>query len=281
MRRLAAIVSLGLALAGCEQNAPAPAAKAGAATSATGSPATPSAAASAQASVSTPTAAGGARTVSEQHDLYSFDYAYPAQAGAIPALKAWLDAELDRERAELVARAKMGRVEARQGGFPYNAYYRATGWDVVTDLPGWLSLSAGIESYEGGAHPNHWPATLLWDKANGKRRAPLDLFVSKQALSQAIRVDFCAAIDRQRTEKRGEKIDRTSSDMFTACIDPAEQTVILGSSNRRTFDRIGVLVAPYEAGPYVEGEYEATVPVTAAVLAAVKPEYRASFAVKR
>ena len=45
--------------------------------------------------------------------------------------------------------------------------------------------------------------------------------------------------------------------------------------------QIGVLIGPYEAGPYVEGGYEVTLPVTAEVLAVVKPEYRASFAAGR
>jgi hypothetical protein len=67
---------------------------------------------------------------------------------------------------------------------------------------------------------------------------------------------------------------------FEECIDPAEQTVILGSSNGKAFDRIGVLVSPYAAGPYAEGSYEVTVPVTAKALAAIKPEFRNSFVVK-
>ena len=57
--------------------------------------------------------------------------------------------------------------------------------------------------------------------------------------------------------------------------------MILGSSNGKAFDRIGILVAPYEAGPYAEGDYEITLPVTDAVIAAVKPEYRPSFASRR
>ena len=69
--------------------------------------------------------------------------------------------------------------------------------------------------------------------------------------------------------------------LFDDCIDPVKSTVILGSSNKRTFDRIGVLVGPYEAGPYAEGDYEVTLPVTQAVLAAVRPEYRAAFSLKR
>ena len=71
-----------------------------------------------------------------------------------------------------------------------------------------------------------------------------------------------------------------SADMFDECIDPVAETVILGSSNGQSFNRIGILVPPYEAGPYAEGDYEVTVPVTSAVLAAVKPEYRSSFSAK-
>ena len=68
-----------------------------------------------------------------------------------------------------------------------------------------------------------------------------------------------------------------SDDPFSDCIDPTDSTIILGSSNGKAFDRIGVLVAPYEAGPYAEGEYEVTLPVNDAVMAAVKPDYRATF----
>lgn len=57
-----------------------------------------------------------------------------------------------------------------------------------------------------------------------------------------------------------------------------ESTIILGSSNGQQFDRIGVLIAPYQAGPYSEGDYEVTLPVTRAVLAALKPQYRSVFA---
>ena len=65
--------------------------------------------------------------------------------------------------------------------------------------------------------------------------------------------------------------------MFSECIDPLASTLILGSANGQTFDRIGVLIAPYEAGPYAEGEYEVTLPVGAAVMRALKPQYRTSF----
>jgi len=231
-----------------------------------------------QANAATP---GAARAVEQSDALIDFAYSYPAAAGAIPKLKRELDVELDQARADLIAKATAQRAEAKQDGYPFNPFGSWTGWKVVTDLPGWLSLSADVGSFEGGAHPNHGFTALVWDRRANLRRDPIDLFISKAALSAAIRKDFCAALDRERGKRRGAPVQPGSTDQFDACIDPAESTVILGSSNRTTFDRIGVLVGPYEAGPYVEGDYEVTLPVTPAVLAAVRPEFRAAFTAGR
>lgn len=268
MRPMALLIPA-LLLAACNQSeeakSPAPAATAAAAAVAAPSPAAPTA----------------ARKVSEASDLYSFDYGYPAAAAGIPSLKAMLDADLDKQKDELAAEAKTEQAEAARNGFPYRAHSRGFDWQVVTETPGWLSLSSMVSTYTGGAHPNYWFDTILWDKAANERRDPKDMFVSKEALAKAIQPEFCRQIDRQRTKKRGEPVKRDGDDPFAKCLDPSDYVVILGSSNGRAFDRIGVLVPPYEAGPYAEGDYEATVPVTPAILAAVKPEFRSSFALAR
>jgi hypothetical protein len=227
------------------------------------------------------TSPAAAREVSESNDLYEFEYSYPAAAGAIPALKALLDADLENKKAALIADAREQQAAAKQDGFPYRALGHWTAWKVVTDLPGWLSLSGEISTYEGGAHPNHGFDALVWDRQAGARRDPLDLFRAKPALSGAIRADFCAALNRERGKRRGAPVPAGSTEGFDECIDPVENTVILGSTNRKAFDRIGVLVAPYAAGPYAEGDYEVTLPVTQRVLDAVKPEYRPTFVVAR
>lgn len=229
----------------------------------------------------TATVAALARNTQERTASFEFDYAYPAEAAAIPALAAELDADLAKRRRELVDAAKEGRAAARENGFPFNPYSQSVNWTVVTDLPGWLSLTAASSEYTGGAHPNHWPQALLWDKAADQSRRASDLFTSRGALAAAIRDPFCKALNRERAARRGEPIDPDSDDMFDQCIDPTASTVILGSSNKQQFDRIGILIAPYEAGPYSEGDYEITLPVTKAVLAAVKPQYRSVFALGR
>ena len=226
-------------------------------------------------------AAGGAREVKQSNDLIEFHYSYPAAAGVIPDLRKRFDAELEKKRADLTGSAREFREEASKQGFPYNPYGSWTAWNVVTDLPGWLSLSAEISGYEGGAHPNHWFDSLVWDKQANEARDPLDLFTSKEALSRVIRKDFCAALNRERGKRRGAPVAAGSRAEFDQCIDPVESTVILGSSNRKAFDRIGVLVAPYSAGPYAEGDYEVTLRVTPAVMAVVKPEFRPTFVAAR
>ena len=265
-------ITMALLLAACSSKEPAaPEPDASASTAAAPAP-------SATAIASAPAAA--ARSVKEENDLYDFEYGYPAAAAAIPALRQWLEQDLVEHKSALARESRDERDDFRKDGIDYRAHSLFVDWKVVTETPDWLSLSTLLGTYTGGAHPNYYFLGLVWDKAAGQRRDPIDLFTSKEALSKAIRRDFCAELNRQREKKRGAPVDPSSTDDFDACIDPVGETVILGSSNRQKFNRIGVLVAPYEAGPYAEGDYEVTLPVTAAVLAAVKPQFRGSFAVK-
>ena len=222
-----------------------------------------------------------AREVTLESALFYFEYAWPAVVDGHPVLRRRLDADLARQLAKLKAEARAGQAEARANALEYHPYSWNQTWQVVTDLPAWLSLSASYWSFSGGAHGNTWFGAMLFDKRANTPRDPLTLFTSKAALSQAIRAPFCAALNRQRTEKRGEAIKPGSTAIFEECIDPVGQTILLGSKSRRAFDRIGILVAPYQAGPYAEGTYEVTVPVTPAVLAAIKPRFRNAFAASR
>jgi hypothetical protein len=266
MRYLSALIGISL-LAACSQSRD---------ESAPSEATTPAASSTASAAP-----AAEARKVEVSSDLMEFTYSYPAQAAAIPALKSWLDSDLAKQQEDTKQGTLEERKSAKEGGWEPRTYAHSTEWNVVTEIPGWLSLSADRYEFTGGAHGNPWSDSLLWDKAANIRRDPLSLFTSKAALSAAIRPSFCDQIDKQRAEKRGEPVVRGADDLFSDCIDPVESTIILGSSDHQHFDRIGVLVGPYAAGPYVEGSYEATIPVTAKVLAAVKPEFRQFFAVKR
>lgn len=234
--------------------------------------------ASASASAS---ASGGASSVAEANDVWDFKYSYPAQAGRIAPLRAMLDSRQRTALADLKKGAIDGRAAADEAGFPFHAYALQVEWKTVTDLPNWLSLSSQIYSFSGGAHGNTGFDALLWDKRTNKPLEPMALFTSTDALQAAVTDAFCAGLNKQREAKRGEPVDPNNDDWANTCPKISETTVILGSSNSRTFDRIGFLIDPYTAGPYVEGTYEVTLPVTKAILAAVKPQYAGSFTATR
>ncbi len=225
-----------------------------------------------------PSPLGGARQVSERTDLFVFEYSYPQAAGDTEGLAGWLDNRLERERRRLSARAAQGREEASDNGFPFNTYSSETAWEVAADLPNWLSLSASQSFYYGGAHPNYGFDTIVWDKENDTVREPISFFTSAEALDEALGPQLCEALNAEREERRGEPVEEGSDDTFDACIKPDETNLLLGSTNGESFNRIGIQIAPYLAGPYAEGSYEFTFPVTEELLETVRDEYRGAFA---
>ena len=222
----------------------------------------------------------GARSVAEETDDFLFEYSYPAEAGRIAGLAGLLDNRLDRQRAALAAESEQARREARQEGFPYNKHSYTAEWKVVAELPKWLSLSADVATYTGGAHGNYTVQSVVWDKDNLRLMNAIDLFSSPAALEQAFGDRFCEGLDRLRAERRGEPVPEDSEEMFDQCPGIDELEVLVGSSNGRTFNRLTVYAGPYVAGPYAEGAYEVDLPVTQEVLDAVKPEYREAFSAR-
>ena len=204
------------------------------------------------------------RAVHIKTKAYEFGYSYPAAAGRIPALKAWLDADLAIARAE---RVRIGKDHEDHG--PY-AITEQTDWQVVTNLPGWLSLSADISTFDGFGREGHEARALLWEKAHGHPMKAVDLFASRAALVGAVRLNYCAEMNRRAQNADCRKMT------------PTDRVVILGSGDHLHFTRIGFLVAA--SSVVQENQDEAgdiTLPVTPAIIAAVKPEYRAAFAVSK
>lgn len=204
-----------------------------------------------------------------------FTFVYPPQVRAVPALAAWFAGEEARMRSAVTAQAVADQRDAVKSGNAFNPYETSRIWKVVTDTPRFLSLSVERYDYTGGAHGMTDYASLVWDKAKRQRRTTLSFF-DPAALRVAVTPAFCRRLDAERRAKRGGTLE-TGLPEFSRCIDPIESAVLLGSSSHARFDRIGFMIAPYAAGPYAEGVYEVTLPVTAAVLAAVKPEWRPYF----
>jgi hypothetical protein len=205
-----------------------------------------------------------------------FAYKWPAQVAAIPALAK----RFTTERSTLLAEQKAEWTEAL-AEFAGEDCVSCTGrafskeWKVVVDLPRYLSLSADISVYTGGAHGNSDFDALVWDREKGAAVTPKGMFTSEEALQAALHAPWCKALKAERSKRMGEEV---TDDEFFPCPDIAQLTMLVGSSNKQTFNRIGLIAAPYVAGSYAEGPYEVTLPVTSAVLAAVKPAHKSAFA---
>ena len=273
MQRVALWAGAAILLAGCSAQAPLEA----------DSAAAPDQAAPAAPPV--PPAPGAAGAVSFENNaqrgeyLREFAYNWPAAVSGVPQLVSRFTAERDAALAEQKADfASALREFADQDcvGCINRGY--AKDWAVVADLPRFLSLSATVYAFTGGAHPNGTYDALVWDREAGKALAAADFFTSEAALQQALGARWCAGLRKERAKR----LEEDYGDDPTFPCPPIKDLVVLpGSAGKQAFDRIGLLAAPYVAGSYAEGGYEVTLPVTREVIAAVKPEYRAYFALAK
>ncbi|HEV7313833.1 DUF4163 domain-containing protein [Sphingopyxis sp.] len=261
------IFAAALLLAGCSEDKPTPAEKAAAA-------AVPGAPPDGPADIASKNAP--ASNVKESNELIEFAYSYPRDAAAIPELAAWLDGDRATKRDALIAAAQRDKAAAEKGGFPYRAHSHLQAWQRVTSTPRFLSLSAEIGTYTGGAHGMTTFDTLLWDRNRRKQLKPLDLFTSGEAFDAAIKDNFCAGIKRAKAAK-GIVADEASDSVFAKCPPASAQTVWLGSTDGRYLDRMTIAIAPYEVGAFAEGSYKINVPVTGALVRALKDEYARDF----
>lgn len=266
-RNAASVLVGALLLAGCSDEKPTKAEKVAAASV----PGAPPGAAADEAAKGAP-----ASNVTESTDLIEFVYKYPEDAAQIPELAKALDDDRAAKRAALVAAARRDKDAAEQGNYPYRIQSHRQIWQRVTSTPRFLSLSAEIDAYAGGAHGNEAFDTLIWDRNRRKQLKPLDLFKSGEAFDAAIRDSFCAGIKRAKAAK-GITVDEAPDSPFAKCPPASAQTVWLGSSDGRFIDRMTIAIGPYEVGPYAEGSYKINVPVTGALVKAVKDEFARDF----
>lgn len=230
----------------------------------------------AKASATASAAGAKGRKIEEDNALYSYELSYPAAVARIPALARRIEEEAAQARQGMIAEARSAREDAKANDYPFNPHSVGHEWQVVADLPGYLSLSNAFYSYTGGAHGMYGMAGLVWDKANERALAPEELFRSPGSLGAIMGDTLCRALNAARMEKGIEPMEGEDS-VFATCPGLDEATILVGSSNGKTFDRITVWYGPYVAGSYAEGAYELDFPMTPAMLAAVKPAYRAAF----
>lgn len=220
-------------------------------------------------------------SIERKDEVLEFSYGWPAAAHAIAPLDEWLRSHAETQYRKAHDGAEEGRKAAAEGGYPFNAYMYQQGWEAVADTPSVLAMQGDGYSFTGGAHGLPFTVALIWDKTTRRRLATGDV-IDLARLARAAREAFCKELDRQREEKRGAPVnpdEESAIPEFNRCVDMAQQEIVPLSRGGRALDGIRIVIGPYEAGPYVEGSYEIDLPMTQAMMDAVKPAYRGWFAV--
>ena len=212
----------------------------------------------------------------EETELYGLKYSWSAEAAAIPQLAERFTRDMKEAKAELVADTKEDRDERVREGIDFLPYEAQVSYDTAGQSDRLLSLERAVYSFTGGAHGSNGSGAVLWDRKLAREVSINDLLRPGTSWTGAIRQPFCILLDREREERRGEPVQ--PDDLFGECPKYEDVTVLLSDEDKNgRFDHIEVIADQYVAGPYAEGPYEIALPITAAMIERLKPDYRASF----
>ena len=221
-----------------------------------------------------------ARVVKIERDssALEFEYQWSSEAAVIKPLNKELMAKADAAYRQALKDARADEVLAKKDKREFHPHSFGVNWETMGQSARLLSIGAAIETFTGGAHPNHNVDAQLWDRRLAKRIPVAGLFIRPDAFEKLTRSTYCKAIDKERASRRGgEKLE-----MFDDC--PKYSDLAIGLRDRQPngrFEAIEFTASPYTAGPYAEGEYSIVVPVTRQMMAAIKPLYRSSFEFQR
>jgi hypothetical protein len=215
-------------------------------------------------------------SVSEKTSLYDFEYGWPAEAAAVPELDARFRKEMGEAKAELISVAKEDRSERTVRGYTTSPHATLFGYETAGQSERLLSLVSTVYRFTGGAHGFNGSNALLWDRKLARELSLQDLLASGQSWTGAIRQPFCVLLDRERQERREEPVNR--DDLFGNCPELKDVTVAPADTDKNgRFDHIAITADQYVAGPYAEGPYDISLPITAKMIERLKPEYASSF----
>lgn len=222
-------------------------------------------------------------SINEKTDLLDWHLGYPAEVSAIPKLEALIRDPALEKKAELLSAARDDKASRGKEGFPFNSYEASTDYSVTGNSPRLLSLAAEWFEFTGGAHPNHGTIGLLWDKTGNRPVTVAELLGGGAAALQSLFGSaYCKALDKERAKKREGESGGGPNDPFNACPKFSElQFIPKSAGGSAALTTILIHADPYVAGPYVEGDYDVELPVTDAMVAALRPDYRSSFAPAR
>ena len=220
-------------------------------------------------------AQAGAVVLDEEGGALNYHYSWPAEAVAIPALHAQLQADAEALKHEALTAAQHDQEGRAEAGFPFHPHELTKSWKVEGEGKRLLAFRGEFYEFTGGAHGLSGFQAILWDKANNRAIEALDLFADKPQATALLEQAFCPALNAERAERRGGAVPPPSGpdDWMNGCPALAEQVLIPGAVRDGAFTALHVLIGPYTAGPYAEGTYEIALPLTPALVGLVRPEY--------
>ncbi|WP_426267493.1 hypothetical protein [Sphingomonas sp. LHG3443-2] len=205
-----------------------------------------------------------------------FRYVWSNEAQAVPALSRRFRADAATRKAEMLRMAAAEKAFRRKAKLDWNGLQFSREWQTPGQSAALLSLVSTTSAYTGGAHPNTNTKALLWDRRANREITTAALLQSGKSWDGAIRHPFCVLLDRERAKRRQGPVN--GDNWASQCPALKELTVALVDQNRNgRFDHVAVAADAYVAGPYAEGAYTITLPLTAAMLTRLKPAYRAGF----
>jgi hypothetical protein len=227
-------------------------------------------------------AAIGAKPVKIVHksSALEFSYEWPAQVAGIPVLDAKFRAQMGRAYREALGNARADEKVYREQQRDGVSDFYVMKWIGAGETARLLSLQNELSTFTGGAHPNTSYDALVWDRKLNQTISMEALATAKGQFDASTRSIYCKALDTERRKRReGEKLDLQE---FNECPKYSDLAIAPVDRNRNgRFETVDFVASPYVAGPYAEGEYEISLPVTARLVARLKPEYRGSFEVQR
>ena len=217
--------------------------------------------------------------VERDSDLLEFSFEWSSEAAAIPSLDSRFRADMSAAFGQAEQYAREDKALTREQERDFNRHYYSAAWETAGQSQRLLSLEGTIETFTGGAHPNHDFKAILWDRSLDRQVGVADLFAVSEDFETLTRTAYCAALDRERLDRReGEKLGGE----FDECPKFSDLAIApVDDDKNGRFETIDFVAPPYVAGPYAEGEYVVALPVTEALIGALKPDNRPSFEPQR
>lgn len=220
------------------------------------------------------------RVIEHDSKILQFSYSWPQEAAAIPALDRQFRSEAAKAYRHAAPLARTDHAEYVAQGRADVSDFFSMKWTTAGQSGRLLSLQYERSTYTGGAHPNTSYGALLWDRRFARKISIDALFIRGARGLSVIRTAYCGALNKERRKRRnGMTMGLPEFEQCPGFGELALSPVDADGSGR--FEQIDVVASPYTAGPYAEGAYSIRVPATSALIAALKPEYRASFEIQR